>query len=150
QYPLKSQLVVSTYRQEEANIRERRKDWLIRLKAEGCQQARKRNGGALYAWLYRHDRVWLLRINRRYQRSHVTVNQRVDWQLRDKVCVRQLMRLLPDALDDLAAPRLSRAYYINRSKMAASVLEKHLNKLPRTRLFLNSYTESIGEYQIRR
>lgn len=150
QYPLKPQLVVSTYRQEEVNIRERRKDWLIRLKTDGCQQARKHHSGALYAWLYRHDRAWLLRINRRYQRSHVTVNKRVDWQLRDKVCVRHLMRLLPDVRDDLAVPRLSSAYYIHRSIMAASVLEKHLDKLPRTRSFLNGYTESVGEYQIRR
>ena len=59
--------------------------WRRLVKKFGPKQARSNSfGGAVYAWLYRHDRQWLLEINAKFKLAHTTQNNRVDWIKRDK------------------------------------------------------------------
>lgn len=123
--------------------------WMAALKAHCRAKAARDNGGqALYAWLYRHDREWLVVVNKtrwklRGNHSHV------DWHGRDWSLVRRLVRIEKDSAEDLNLPRRSRNWFLRQLPHNTSV-EHHLDKLPLCRRFLERYAESVGEYQIRR
>lgn len=123
--------------------------WQQALEQFGEAKAARKNGGqACYAWLYRHDRNWLLAANsaRHHRRGN---NSSVDWRKRDRTLVRLLIRMDKAAQDNLSVPRKSRNWFLRQLPHRSSV-EHHLEQLPLCRAFLDRYTESVGEYQIRR
>jgi len=150
QYPAQPKVCVSYSKIEpDVRVKEKRREWLALLKEFGCQQARKRGGNAVYAWLYRHDYDWLIKINKRHQRPIQYENQRVDWKLRDGKLIRKLFCLLRDYENDCSSPRLSRTFLLGKLG-AVSMVERNLDKLPLTKRFLSGYSESVAQYQIRR
>lgn len=132
-------------------IDQKRQQWqslINRYGNFGIKQVRIRFANALYAWLYRHDRTWLLKINHAWHLKREN-HSSTDWKNRDNVLVRKLIDINKLADDDLSSPRRSRAWFLNKLPHCASV-EKHLKDLPLCQAFFSRYTESIGEYQIRR
>lgn len=123
--------------------------WKDALKSHcGAKAARESGGQAIYAWLYRHDRDWLVAANKarhRLQGNH----SYVDWPGRDRALVRRLVRIGKDSAEDLKLPRRSQNWFLRQLPHNASV-EHHLDRLPLCRAFLDRYSESVGEYQIRR
>jgi hypothetical protein len=104
-------------------------------------------GCAIYAWLYRHDRIWLMshrppRVNIGNHHSSKTTN----W---DNEILCSLKRVYEKVHPELNRPRLSRTYLINQIPRSNSIA-KHLNDLPQTRKWLNLYAESIEKYQLHR
>lgn len=132
-----------------AQIRRYRTHWEKALKAHGTAKAARYNGGqALYAWLYRHDRAWLVVANK--ARCKPQGNHRhVDWSSRDKALVRCLVSIDKASTEVLMLPRRSRNWFLQQLPHSASV-EHHLDQLPLCRAFLDRYAESVGEYQVRR
>ena len=123
--------------------------WLQALDNHGGAKAARQNGGeACYAWLYRHDRSWLMAENQARPRRQGN-NSHIDWRARDRKLVRLLIRLGKDSEDDLTLPRRSRNWFLQQLPHRASV-EHRLDQLPLCRTFLDRYAESVGEYQIRR
>lgn len=123
--------------------------WLQALKHHGGAKTARENGGdACYAWLYRHDRSWLMAANKVRQRRQGN-NSHVDWRERDRKLVCRLIRIGRDSEEDLSLPRRSRNWFLQQLPHRASV-EHHLGQLPLCRIFLERYAESVGEYQIRR
>lgn len=123
--------------------------WQQALEQFGETKAARENGGqACYAWLYRHDRGWLLAVNQAKHRRQGN-NSSVDWRKRDRALVRLLIRMGCDAQENLSLPRKSRSWFLRQLPHRASV-EHHLEQLPLCRAFLDRYVESVGEYQIRR
>ena len=123
--------------------------WLQALANHGGAKAARQNGGeACYAWLYRHDRHWLMSANQagQYRRGN---NSHVDWRARDRRLVRLLIRIVRGSEEDLRLPRRSRNWFLQQLPHRASV-EHCLDQLPLCRTFLDRYAESVGEYQIRR
>lgn len=110
--------------------------------------ARENSGHARYAWLYRHDRSWLMAANKAKQRRRGN-NCQVDWRARDRRLVRLLIGIGKVSEEDLSLPRKSRNWYLQQLPHRASV-EHNLDQLPLCRTFLDRYAESVGEYQIRR
>ena len=103
---------------------------------------------ATYTWLYRHDRKWL------HQHKPIQVRvqsrqQRVDWKARDLSLVVKLRR---------AAQRLKRRkpfVRISPTRLAreighATLLTRHLDKLPTCRQALLELTESREAFAVRR
>lgn len=126
-----------------------RSEWLQRLdRYKGVKAARQQGGGACYAWLYRHDRTWLMATNRARQRRQGN-NSCIDWQARDRKLVHLLIKIGKQSEADLKAPRRSRSWFLQQLPHSASVTH-HLDQLPLCREFLGRYAESVGEYQIRR
>lgn len=123
--------------------------WLELLRQYGPKLARKNGGGALYAWLYRHDREWLITTNRQFQLSYARDHQRVNWHTRDLSLARQLIGIKKQHEQHLNAPRRSRRWYLSQAGQTSSI-EKNLHKLPITCLFFEKYGESLTAYQIRR
>lgn len=110
--------------------------------------ARENGGQACYAWLYRHDRAWLLTTNQSRHRRQGN-NSCVDWRERDRALVRLLIKISKETEENLSSPRKSCSWFLSQLPHRASV-ERHLGQMPLCRAFLNRYTESVGEYQIRR
>ena len=127
---------------------EQREKWLNLIKQNGVKPARLLNA-ALYAWLYRNDKHWLLKTNRGFHQKYIPQGTKVDWHSRDLSFVKQLIKLNDDLLWDLDSPRRSAKWWMKQT-LHSSTLEKNLSLLPLTQQFLRKYSESISFYQIRR
>lgn len=126
-----------------------RKHWLEMVKQYGAKLARKNGGGAIYAWLYRHDRDWLVATNRQYQRNSISNVERINWHARDLRVARQLIKTRKQHQLNLTAPRGTRNWYLSQTGQTSSI-EKNLDKLPLASLFFKKYCESVTDYQVRR
>ena len=122
--------------------------WLNLIKQNGVKPARLLNA-ALYAWLYRNDKHWLLETNQGFHQKYIPQGTKVDWHSRDLSFVKQLIKLNNDLLWDLDNPRRSAKWWMKQTSHV-STIEKNLDMLPLTKLFLEKYSEDIGTYQIRR
>jgi len=122
--------------------------WVKLIKKYGIKSARALNG-ALYAWLYRNDKNWLLATNKSFHQKFIPHGTKVDWSSRDLKYVRHLIQLQNALIWDLDSPRHSTKWWIKQISQA-STIEKNLDMLPITTLFLRKYSEDIGTYQIRR
>ncbi|MDH1916704.1 TnsD family transposase [Acinetobacter junii] len=126
----------------------KRNEWVSLIQNFGIMPSRVRNA-ALYAWLYRNDKTWLLTKNRSFHALPSSIPQKVDWPLRDWYMVRRLFKIFYQSLDDLSLPRQSRNWYLKQLPQHSTV-EKNLYQLPLTHKFLNTFSEDISSYQIRR
>jgi hypothetical protein len=126
-----------------------RAKWINKVEGLGTKLARSDGAGGVYAWLYRHDRSWLLTINAKHKRPIENQTSRVDWKRRDIAFVKQLIRVRNDSETDLYLPRQSKQWFIHHLQ-SQSCVEKNKIKLPLTYLFLERYQETVPEYQIRR
>lgn len=128
----------------------KRETWQKLTLEHGIKAARKVEfGGAVYAWLYRHDRAWLLKFNRQQKQPRELPGFKIDWHQRDLLTIRAL-RKLPACADLMyKGPRISANYLLSHLPNHSSI-EKNLDKLPLVRMYLQRYTETITEYQLRR
>lgn len=128
-----------------------RKEWfnlLKSLKDSPLKEIRSTSIGAkLYSWLYRYDRKWL--DSHKPQRMSNYQNKRVDWASRDLKLVKTLIQIKNHDEDSFEVQRRSKSWYSTRINQK-TLMEKKLHKLPLCRLFLDRYSESIEEYQVRR
>ena len=115
---------------------------------KSIKQARQKDGG-LYAWLYRHDKTWLLFYNRSHHNKYIENGLKHDWGERDRLYVRKLINIKNTLIWDLDSPRKSSNWWLNQAKTSSTV-EKNLEKLPLVSSFLTRYSENISDYQIRR
>ncbi|EPZ9789434.1 transcriptional antiterminator, partial [Shigella sonnei] len=127
------------------------KDWQQLVhKYQGIKAARQSlEGGVLYAWLYRHDRDWLVHWNQQHQQERLAPAPRVDWNQRDRIAVRQLLRIIKRLDSSLDHPRATSSWLLKQTPNGTS-LAKNLQKLPLVALCLKRYSESVEDYQIRR
>ena len=129
--------------------RKYRSQWLVALNTYcGAKAARSAGFQATYAWIYRHDREWLLNVDKT-KHARQGNNSCINWAARDRKLVRLLVRIGERSEADLSLPRKSRSWYLHQLPHRASV-ERHLDQLSLCRAFLDRYAESVGEYQIRR
>ena len=127
-----------------------RRKWGKLVKKFGPKQARANPfGGAVYAWLYRHDRQWLLDINAEFKVARITQDNRVDWTKRDKEVEEQLKKIIEGNRNNPECPRRTKNWLLLQTPKGPSN-SKNLNKLPLTLAFLNTASETVSEYQVRR
>lgn len=129
-----------------------RQDWSELAQRHGIKLARRiENGGALYAWLYRHDKSWLLTFNKAHRQSEPVQpsESRVDWKHRDWQTVRALFKVLYQAETANVKRRMSSRWFLMQLPNSQT-LSKNLHKAPLTQAFLERYSETVTEYQLRR
>ncbi|MCK6208358.1 TnsD family transposase [Bacillus infantis] len=131
---------VESYRGEWLNIR---KQYPLSSKTE-LRQLNNR----VFTWLYRNDRKWLNQ-NSPKLKSKDNYNNRVDWKRRDEEIYENVRSAVDDMLSIGKPLRLTISSVGSRIAMRP-LLEKHLDKLPKTKAFLNEKTESTNDFQIRR
>jgi hypothetical protein len=139
------QLVVS---HPESTFEQYRQKWYHLVALEGIKKARIVNGAA-YAWLYRHDRTWLLSINADYRIKLIANSHKVNWHRRDYHYARLILRVINETEIDLSHPQRTKTWILTHFDNKSS-LEKWLPKLPITSKVLHKYAETTPEYQIRR
>ena len=123
--------------------------WLGLLLSHSPMQARK-TSPALYARLYRNLHDWLLAVNQRHADNKTNIHtRRVDWDKRDRECLRALRQWATVLRADQRGPRRSRTLYL---KLLGhhSTIERNLHKMPRSATFLSVYPENVAKYQVRR
>ncbi|WP_202906410.1 TnsD family Tn7-like transposition protein [Morganella psychrotolerans] len=129
---------------------EKRKRWKILISTMPIKTARSfSGGGALYAWLYRNDRNWLLAFNRVNHSQLVVRKKKVDWRSRDRVLTKQLLSVIERLDSVIEGPRRSQNFLLKQLEDYGTVSKK-LNLLPLLSCTLNRYQESIFEFQARR
>jgi len=127
---------------------ENREKWVGLVQEHGVKPARHLQA-ALYAWLYRNDKDWLLQTNQNFHQKFISQGAKIDWQKRDLFYVKQLIQLNNTLIWDLDSPRRSMKWWFKQTS-TSNTLEKNLDKLPLIRCFLERYSENISCYQIRR
>lgn len=137
------------YNIEEKLYKIYRKQWLKYLLEYGTKQGRLSGGGAVYAWLYRHDQDWLKETNEHHRIKAEQKNNRVNWAKRDRQVVKQLFKTKYASEKNVNCSRRSRNWYLSRLEHS-STIENNLNKLKMTNMFFEKYSEDIPDYQIRR
>lgn len=101
-----------------------------------------------YMYIYRHDNAWLaenLPVKQRKQKP----SKSVDWVKRDQQYVKQIKLLHNQLLKEEKPIRITQTIIGKRLDILAN-LERHLDKLPRTRQLLKQITESVQDFQLRR
>lgn len=104
---------------------------------------------ALYIWLYRNDKAWLMHTNKKNHKYHIPEGNQIDWHQRDTEVVRLLITKNKEIIWDMQTPRRSKRWWMQQTSIT-STLEKNLHKLPLVSAFLVRYSEDISDYQIRR
>lgn len=131
---------------------DKRLSWSLLVDEHGVKPARQHEGGGgLYAWLYRHDKMWLLNFNK-VHRNHEPIqvaDPRVNWTLRDRQSVRSLFKILYSSESLPIKSRQSVRWFLEQLPKYET-LSKNLYRLPLTQAFLERYAETVTEYQLRR
>lgn len=103
-----------------------------------------------YIWLYRNDQEWLLKNSPKAKEKSKSRTGRVNWHLRDA----ELAAKIPFAAQQLKnftgrSIRITRTA-IGRKLGVVSLLQKKINKLPLTKLAVESVVESAESFRMRR
>ncbi|WP_335870903.1 TnsD family transposase [Bacillus sp. 2205SS5-2] len=101
-----------------------------------------------YMYLYRNDKEWLFEQLPKFQEKKN--NQAiVDWNSRDREYCFKVEKLYKELIELDKPVRITISIIGKRLGVLAN-LEKHLDKLPRTKKLLSQTTESTQQFQIRR
>ncbi|MED4534173.1 TnsD family transposase [Metabacillus fastidiosus] len=127
-----------------------RHEWLMHLKQypELSITKLRKLKPALYAWLYRHEKKWLLEVSPK-QFSREKPNIRVNWEMRDQQIVNEIKEVIHYILGQEPPIRITVSRIGNLVKKRF-LLEKHLDKLPHSKEILMDYVEHKDDFQIRR
>lgn len=104
---------------------------------------------ALYTWLYRNDKGWLDENSPKIKTMKI-VNKRIDWENRDDEILVMVKSEIEKMLSSEKKPERITVSRVGKKIGMLALLEKHLDKLPRTKAYLNLVTESIEDFQARR
>jgi hypothetical protein len=133
----------------ESQMRHREKWLTLQLEhPEASKTTLRQMAPATYARLYKNDREWLNQ-NSPTLRVPVSCNNRVDWQQRDKLVLAQAKDVVQLLLKAEVPIRVTLGR-IGKTLDLQALLEKHIDKMPLTKVYLESVIESIEDYQIRR
>jgi hypothetical protein len=108
----------------------------------------RKSNPAVYSWLYRHDHKWLME-NLPKRITPRNISFRVNWWKRDDELVLMVARAV-EAIMAANPPIRITTSRIGKHIQRLSLLEKQLDKLPKTKEFLRKATESVEEFRIRR
>lgn len=131
-------------------VKEKRREWIELLKLnpkKGVKEIRKSNpGSALYSWLYRKDRDWLMENKPDFNRRNLC-GGRTDYESWDNQNIRYLSNVIDKLRSTGARSRITKTLLIKSIPRSASV-EKHIEFLPKTLEWLERNSESVEDYQL--
>ena len=104
---------------------------------------------ALFSWLYRNDREWL-NLNSPDKKVANVANNRVDWNQRDNEILSQIKGVVDRMLNSDEKPERITISLIGSKLGIRGLLEKHLDKLPKTKAYLDSVKETNHHFRLRR
>lgn len=102
----------------------------------------------IYIWLYRNDSKWL-ESNSPPKKQIVSDKQIVDWANRDNQIYSQSQLIIQQLSNQIPLVRITNGIVSNKLGLR-SMIQKHLDKLPKTKALLEKSTESVEQFQLRR
>lgn len=128
-----------------------RKEWLnIRKQYPSKSKTELRQlNNRVFTWLYRNDRDWL-NLNSPMLKSTVNDSHRINWEYRDEEIYGNVKVVVTEMLSMDGKPTRITVSSVGSRLGIRPLLEKHLDKLPKTKRYLGEHTESIKDFQIRR
>lgn len=111
-------------------------------------QIRYMDNGA-FAWLNKKDKQWL-KDNSPEAEAKAYINKRVAWEQRDLDILKKARQIVKELLSTAEKPERITISRIGKLIGAQALLEKHIDKLPKMKKYLNSVVEDIEVFQIRR
>lgn len=137
--------------EETINNTNHRREWikLMRKFPKKSKTELRQMNKALYTWLYRNDKDWLNK-NSPGVVDRPTINNRVDWKERDEEILKQVKKAVAEIKQSNEKPKRITISYIGKIIGRLALLEKHLDKMPKTKEYLNSVAETVEDFQIRR
>ncbi|WP_248928933.1 TnsD family transposase [Paenibacillus hamazuiensis] len=103
----------------------------------------------LYSWLYRNDEAWLT-ANSPGKKASPPTNQRIDWEARDDEILRLVESAVSEILNLNTKPPKITIGRIGLMIGRKALLEKHLDKLPKTSAWLQNVLESDEQFRLRK
>lgn len=133
-------------------IIEHRKFWLDEMARYSSNQVRqaRSNMPATYAYLYRHDRSWLLTANKMLSSKRVEAQLRLDWEVIDTDLCDQIFRIVAKLKSENYKGRITKNVILSALNKHIYLINKNKNKLPTSFLTVNSKSESKLDYAKRR
>lgn len=134
----------------------RRERWVAALRACGKEgmgpvTAARARAGADYAWLYRHDRVWLAATTLKAEPPSQHRNygpSRVDWVRRDADLCQLLQQQLGIFRDELSPRRVTKTRLMR--PLGETMVRRNLGQLPQLAALLDKEVESALAFGMRR
>jgi hypothetical protein len=105
---------------------------------------------AVYSWLYRNDKAWLEESSPIPSARQKYNDKRVDWPKRDEEISCQVKNTADELLGSPGKPIRVTTSYIGSNLGVLSLLQKHMDKLPKTKAALDAVVETVEEFQTRR
>ncbi|NKX14545.1 TnsD family Tn7-like transposition protein [Bacillus cereus] len=134
---------------DQSELVNKQSQWLSLIRDypnEGVTFIRKKNP-SLYIWLYRHCKEWLGENSPNKGRRDV--KNKVNWEERDAGLCEQLQKIIVKMYEEVPLVKATLTN-IGRRANCKSLLERHLDKLLKTKNLLEVVCESIEDFQIRR
>lgn len=103
----------------------------------------------VYAYLYRHDRDWL-NVNSPKRKNVGPTNNRVNWLERDKEILEKVKKVVSELRGIDKRPVRITVKILGDGIGERALLERHLDKLPETRVFIEQVSESEQDFRLRR
>jgi len=128
-----------------AELREKkRRDWHSSLLIKHNVKDAKSTNPALYMWLYRNDRTWLLAENIKFKKPR-HVSPRINWRERDQALCAAVKFHLIVILRNPDRTRITKT--LLRRPLSESMIRVNREKLPMFSLLENRFEESISQFQ---
>lgn len=142
---------INSIKDKDLEKAEHRKRWLS-LKNQNSKMTKTQlrdKDKATYSWLYKHDRDWLYSLEYPLT-DKIYINNRVDWESRDKEVLSIAKHMVKATINKSGKPERITISRIGKKIGLVSLLEKHMDKLPKTKKYFDKAAESVESYQIRR
>ncbi|MEQ2529426.1 TnsD family transposase [Bacillaceae bacterium CLA-AA-H227] len=141
----------TTHSNKTESLEQNRQIWLqLQQEHPNLSKTELRNQNpATYASLYRNDREWLHNHSPKL-RSRKCENNRVDWENRDHEMLVMVKKATRELRNRDGKPKRITVKSIGDAIGERALLERHLDKMPKTNAFINDVWESDQAFRIRR
>lgn len=133
------------------NVRKEKMNSFLRLRVEKPSLSRtglRIENPALYMWLYRNDKEWLLN-NLPFSQKRMKAKGRINWTLRDEEYSLLIIIEAVNILIRIPLTRVTKTTIAKRLDLLAK-FQNCINMLPNCNKILDDITETNQEFQIRR
>lgn len=104
---------------------------------------------SLYTWLFRHDNEWLFS-NSPIRKVGVRNKSIIDWESRDEVYLKLVKEQIMQLKNSIDKPERITIGAIGRTIKNPTILQRRIDKMPRTKEYLMKHIETVEEIQVRR
>nr|WP_283248472.1 TnsD family Tn7-like transposition protein [Bacillus sp. FJAT-49711] len=136
---------------ENGVVKSRRREWVQLQKdfPDISKTELRKKSPAVYTFLYRHDKDWLNANSPEHQKKK-TLNNRIDWIERDEEIFKKVQKIANDMKNNPDKPIRITLRALGDGIGERSLLEKHLDKMEKTKAYIEQICESEQEFRFRR